>query len=352
MSIKVSVIIPVYNAALFLRKAVISALELPQTAEIILVEDGSTDNSLEQCQILAKEFAIVKLYTHDGNSNKGAGASRNLGIMKSSSPYLAFLDADDFFLPNRFDAEEQIFSNNSEAEGVYGAMGFHFYSELAKTSYMDSGFTTKELTTIGEVIDPENLKWVLLGIIPDKGHFSIVALTVKKSLVDKSGLFPDFSIHEDTVFILQLALTGKLFAGNIKKPVAMRGSHENNRITKVKDALQRRVAMYKELENWAIIHRQSKELTSFLKARITITKLQMHTGIPALFILLTGWFSSRYLIKYEYFFNAGIARVFRNNKIQRFVIVNKERIQTRIFRSDSSMKNMLSKLGVNMPIAQ
>ena len=53
MEFKVSVIIPVYNAAPFVRQAVESALAQPETAEVVLVEDNSPDNSLEICQQLA-----------------------------------------------------------------------------------------------------------------------------------------------------------------------------------------------------------------------------------------------------------------------------------------------------------
>src|SRR5690349_14845174 len=92
---KVSVIIPVYNAAKFLRQAVESAVHLPEVAEIVLVEDRSPDNALQICGELVREFSKVKMYQHPNNENRGAGASRNLGIEKSTFPYVAFLDADD-----------------------------------------------------------------------------------------------------------------------------------------------------------------------------------------------------------------------------------------------------------------
>ena len=78
--LNISVIMPVYNAASFLRKAVESAVELNGVKEIILIEDGSTDHSLEICMELSSLFDKVKLFQHPDKGNHGAGASRNLGL--------------------------------------------------------------------------------------------------------------------------------------------------------------------------------------------------------------------------------------------------------------------------------
>ena len=79
-SFEVSVIIPVYNAASYVTKAVESALHSPQVGEIILVEDKSPDNALEVCIQLKNKYDKVKLLQHLNGENRGAGESRNLGI--------------------------------------------------------------------------------------------------------------------------------------------------------------------------------------------------------------------------------------------------------------------------------
>ena len=135
----ISVIIPVFNAARFVEKAVESVLAQPETKEVLLVEDGSTDESLKICRQLADKYEAVKLFTHPGNANKGAGASRNLGITRASGDFIAFLDADDYFLPDRFRAERKIFEEQPETDGVYGALGFHYYSEEGKKKYKNRG---------------------------------------------------------------------------------------------------------------------------------------------------------------------------------------------------------------------
>ena len=83
-SFKISVIIPVYNAESYLRKAVQSAVNLVEVGEIILIEDQSPDNALALAVSLEQEFDKVKLFQHPDKKNHGAGAYRNLGIQKAS----------------------------------------------------------------------------------------------------------------------------------------------------------------------------------------------------------------------------------------------------------------------------
>src|SRR5690606_16621737 len=95
--VNISVIIHVYNAEKYLEKAVKSALKFDVVTEVILVEDRSPDNAYQICKDLASSNDRVKLYTHPNNENRGAGASRNLGLEKAIGNYIAFLDADDFY---------------------------------------------------------------------------------------------------------------------------------------------------------------------------------------------------------------------------------------------------------------
>jgi len=169
---KVSVIIPAYNAEKLIRKAVESAIQFEEVGEVIVVEDGSHDNTLEICKQLEKEYEIVKLFNHLGNVNKGAGASRNLGIMKATSEYIAFLDADDYYLPIRFDAERKILFNDEKIDGIYGAVDTMYYSLDAKVNFEKQSH--KELLTVKNKFKPEELKYALLGM--SKNYFGLLDL--------------------------------------------------------------------------------------------------------------------------------------------------------------------------------
>ena len=89
-----SIIIPIYNVAKYLPKCIDSVLiDLPENAEIILVNDGSTDNSLEICKKYSKEDARIKVIN---KKNGGLSSARNAGLEIARGRYLAFLDSDDF----------------------------------------------------------------------------------------------------------------------------------------------------------------------------------------------------------------------------------------------------------------
>ena len=99
---KVSVIIPFYNGIHWLCEAVESALnQTYSNIEIIIVNDGSTEDITE----FLKKFGDSIVYAYQ--KNQGAASARNYGIKLANGDYIAFLDADDIWLPTKL--EKQIF---------------------------------------------------------------------------------------------------------------------------------------------------------------------------------------------------------------------------------------------------
>lgn len=93
-TVLVSVIVPVYNVELYLRRCVESILEQTYSClEIILINDGSTDNSGALCDQLALSDVRIKAYHQ---SNKGLGGARNAGIELAAGEWICFVDSDDF----------------------------------------------------------------------------------------------------------------------------------------------------------------------------------------------------------------------------------------------------------------
>jgi glycosyltransferase involved in cell wall biosynthesis len=96
MNMTVSVVIPVYNGAAFIARAIDSALEQShRPAEVIVVNDGSTDGTLE---VLAAYRGRIRLLSI---ANGGVSNARNLGMQASTGELIAFLDADDSWHPNK-----------------------------------------------------------------------------------------------------------------------------------------------------------------------------------------------------------------------------------------------------------
>ena len=94
----VSIIIPVYNVEKYVSECVNSVLSQDyKNIEIVIINDGSTDNSLEICKRIADSDSRVKVYT---KKNGGLSDARNVGIKLSKGEYLLFLDSDDYISRN------------------------------------------------------------------------------------------------------------------------------------------------------------------------------------------------------------------------------------------------------------
>lgn len=205
---KISVIIPVFNAENFLLRAIESVLIQPEVTELILVDDGSTDSSLQICMQQAEMDKRILILQHSANKNKGVSATRNLGILNATETFIAFLDADDYYLHGRFSATSLIFDADETIDGVYEMIG------------VQSGEKIQNYSVIQKV-EPDEL-FDNLQPLGNKVWFSIDGLTVKKSIFDKSGLFePSLTTSEDTFQWFKMAANAKLVAGNILHPVTI-----------------------------------------------------------------------------------------------------------------------------------
>jgi len=245
---KISVIIPVYNAEKYVRNAVASALLQPETGEILLVEDNSPDNCLQICQDLEKEHEKVRLLRHQDGKNHGAGATRNLGIKNAGFDYIAFLDADDFYLPGRFKIARELFEKYHDLDGVYEAIGMHFHNVQAKEKWFSR--RGKDLTTMTEGVNSRHLFEALLR--DGKGYIHLDGLVVKKSIFEHCGyFFEHLRLHQDTAMLFQMSACGKLIPGRLDTPVAMRGIHSENRILSDYNRHQTRFLLWKTLFYWA-----------------------------------------------------------------------------------------------------
>jgi glycosyltransferase involved in cell wall biosynthesis len=304
----ISVIIPVYNASEFLEKAVDSALPFEEVKEIVLIEDQSTDNSLEICRKLVLKDSRIKLYQHPDQGNHGAGATRNLGLEKAGCEFISFLDADDHYLPNRFDAEKEIFKEQ-KAEGVFGAIGVEYLSEKGRKEFEDK-FKNVSLTTVNFPAEGEEVLKGLLGLTPKVfgTFFHLNTLTIRKTALVKNNLRfnENLRVHQDSDFIIKLASHCYLKSGIIDNAIAIRGVHDNNRITKIirysPQYNERQFLLWKSLYEWADAH----PLPPDCKRKIYLTyksfDLSLKTGFNKYFCTFLELIKNPQILKTQYRF--------------------------------------------------
>lgn len=203
MDIKVSVILPVYNEELYLQQCLDSICgQTLKEIEIICVDDGSTDSSLNILYDYAKRDERVKVLAQE---NRYAGAARNSGMQNAKGKYLLFLDSDDYF---ELDMLEKMYG---KAEGSQLDIVMCRYD-----SYDDSADRIVPLNfSIRDSFLPEGLDVFAGKELKDSGIFQVTVgwawdkLLRREFVQDCGYLFPEFRSSEDGFFVYMLMARAK-----------------------------------------------------------------------------------------------------------------------------------------------
>ncbi|MEZ5942741.1 MAG: glycosyltransferase family A protein [Planctomycetaceae bacterium] len=210
----VSCIIPVYNAAAWLERAVRSLSECGlSNLEIVLIDDGSTDDSLAEAHRLQKEHRGVQVLRHPDRQNHGVSATRNLGIEHCTGELICFLDGDDFVYPHRFEAALTVLQSDAEIDGVYGTTKMVFESEEAQAGWYagEDVFGFQDEIPSGELLER-----LLKGKC-----WATSAILFRRELLGRTGLFnPVLHIAEDCNLWFRMAAVGTLVGGDLTHPVS------------------------------------------------------------------------------------------------------------------------------------
>lgn len=112
----ISVIIPTYNSEKYILECVYSVInQTHKDIEIIVIDDGSIDNTEKKLENLIKDGKIIFYKKNNG----GPASARNLGIRKSSGDYIAFIDADDVWTENKIENQIDLIRKNNEPVVIY-----------------------------------------------------------------------------------------------------------------------------------------------------------------------------------------------------------------------------------------
>jgi len=126
----VSVVVPIYNADKYLEDTIRSVLHQSYPSfELLLIDDGSKDNSLSIAHRYANLDPRIKVLTHEDNRNKGVSATRNLGIVKAQYEWIALLDSDDLWAPKKLEKQIEVIKANPDVALVYSKLQTLFLTE-------------------------------------------------------------------------------------------------------------------------------------------------------------------------------------------------------------------------------
>jgi len=202
---RVSVIIIFLNEERYLGEAIASVLvQTHSDWELILVDDGSTDASAAIAKA-ASDGERIRYVTHPDRQNRGMSASRNAGISAAHGELIAFLDADDVWLPDKLADQVAIFDAAPETDMVYGrTLIWHQWTPDADVEdyFYDLGVTPDRLY-------PAPQLFPLLIRNRAQTPTTINAI-MRRALVERVGGFEDAfrGMFEDQVFFAKTHLVG------------------------------------------------------------------------------------------------------------------------------------------------
>lgn len=185
-----SVVIPCYNGSAFLKETLESALnQTHPPLEVIVIDDGSTDDSAAIAESFGPPVRVIR------QENQGESVARNKGIKESNGDWVALLDADDYWKPNKL--EEQVSLINS--------LPSDFVCVLTNVFSFSNDLTKEEPLTLEKHFDSSNYGVEMLCHTTVHPSSALI-----RSDIGKRIRFPEWTRHsEDIIFFLELRNEGK-----------------------------------------------------------------------------------------------------------------------------------------------
>lgn len=253
----VSVIIPCYNGEEFIREAIESVInQTYQNWEIIVVDDGSTDNSKEivdKCRTGQR----IKCVQHD--INKGIAKARNTGIRLARGDYIAFLDQDDVWLSDKLKVQVNCFKNQQEDIGMI-CTGMVFTDEKLKPQRIFKGFRDDDQKELVKNIylQPTNSASVMM---------------VKKRCFSQLGFF-DESLYGWDDFEMWMRIASQYKIKYIREAVVKKRMHTENwqSLPKVRKEAKKVFDQAVQLHPFLEDYRIEKEARMLYSEAVTLLK--------------------------------------------------------------------------------
>lgn len=149
---KIDVVIPCYNAEKTIIRAVNSVVNQPQLNHLWLVDDGSTDNTLQLAELIAKQFPD-KVTIEKLPYNVGAAKARNWGALQTTTDFIAFLDADDAYEPEALTVAASVFYFRPEVALVRLALKpVDLAERYAKHPELNKAWQAMQMTCGGNLV--------------------------------------------------------------------------------------------------------------------------------------------------------------------------------------------------------
>ena len=212
----VSVIIPFLNEEQLLMEAIESVLDQTYTRwELFLVDDGSTDSSTLIAKKYAADYPEKIIYCeHPGHLNKGLSASRNKGIQQAKGELIAFLDADDVWLPDKLLQQLKIFEQYPEIGMLAEASEYWFsWQEPEKEDRVIKVGVPQD-----KLYQPPELAYRLYPLDKEPGPCPSGLMVRSKAIKEvggfEEGFIRHYQLYEDQAFLIKIYLKEKVYVSS------------------------------------------------------------------------------------------------------------------------------------------
>jgi glycosyltransferase involved in cell wall biosynthesis len=208
----VSVIIPFFDAEMFIEEAILSVLDQTYHAwELFLVDDGSTDKSSDVARHYAGKYPAISYLEHTNHENQGMSASRNRGIEDAAGEYVAILDADDVWLPTILEEQVAILESHPRAAMVYGPIQW-WYSWTGDPEDLGRDYVEELGVPPNALIEPPDLLTLFLqdrAAVPSD-------ILVRRQIIDRVGGYEACfkGLYEDQAFSAKVCLASPVFVAD------------------------------------------------------------------------------------------------------------------------------------------
>lgn len=210
----VSVIIPVYNRAGMLREAVASVLaQTHRPIEIVIVDDGSTDETADAADALASRHREIVVIHH---SNRGPGLSREAGRLRAQGAFIQHLDSDDLLLPRKFELQLAALQAHPECGVAYG-----------RTRYRNAA--GEEIACTWK--DPNQVQATMFPSFLVSRWWETATPLYRRSVTDAAGPWTDLHLEEDWEYDVRIASLGTRLVF-VDEVVCEHRDHGENRLSR------------------------------------------------------------------------------------------------------------------------